>query len=259
MSKASLVEPLLSYEKFTSSSPHTEPPICPCCQEEILKGQEAVSHGGPGGDLHPLHKICARSWAEVDRRCPVCRCLVGTQPLFPMNIFPDQVTVLLPVEERPLVPLRERVVAELRSVGKDLFGGAAAAAVVGSVATGIVFGSGLLVVAVDGRVTLAALRQRADISLLAGLPIGSGLGVAFRLLASESLPEWTSRSKKLAISIARAAAPALVATSSLMLVQTMSLFDGLYYPPMMASFAAGAVVTCLQGFFERRMVNRLHG
>ena len=260
MTKVPFAESPRLYREFIyfPDQSHPEASTCSCCQEEILRGQEAVSHDGSGA-LHPLHKACAQRWAAVDCHCPVCRCLVDVWSLFSINVPRDrnlleQVAVLLPDEEQPQASLRERVVTELKAIGKDFFGGAAAASVAGSVATGIVFGSGLLIVAMEGRVTPAALRERADIGILAGLPMGTGFGVGLRLMRSVPLPEWTSSSKRLTIAIARMAVPAFSIASSLAFVRALSSFDGLYYPPMMASFASGAVFTCLQGLFERALM-----
>ena len=55
---------------------------CICFEDDNTEKTEAMSHGGRG-DLHPVHKECAKILALYRSFCPVCREQLNTRPLVP--------------------------------------------------------------------------------------------------------------------------------------------------------------------------------
>ena len=55
------------YVSFSSAAPDFR---CPVCLEETKS--DLVIHKGPGGSLHPMHKVCAQECAQWGSSCPVC-------------------------------------------------------------------------------------------------------------------------------------------------------------------------------------------
>ena len=81
---------------------------CPLCFEDGNTDKtETVSHGGCG-DLHPVHKECAKILALYRSICPICRAHINAQPL---------------------VPWRRRVVTEVGAVIVDVMRGVSGAAI----------------------------------------------------------------------------------------------------------------------------------
>ncbi len=77
-----------------------------CFEDDNTERTEAMSHGGRG-DLHPVHKECAKILALYRSVCPACGAYINT---------------------RPLVPWRRRIVTEVLAVVVDAARGAAGAA-----------------------------------------------------------------------------------------------------------------------------------
>lgn len=90
-----------------------------CFEDDNTDKTEAMSHGGCG-DLHPVHKECAKILALYSSVCPICRAQINT---------------------RPLVPWRRRVVTEIGAVALDVMRGVTGTiAGGGSVFWGVIFG-----------------------------------------------------------------------------------------------------------------------
>lgn len=58
--------------------------VCTVCRDDFKPGDDVISHTGDG-DLHPIHRSCAKAWAEEQPTCPTCREPIDINSLFSLQ------------------------------------------------------------------------------------------------------------------------------------------------------------------------------